>query len=42
MRRYDEPIEVAVVAELNPVSAETMAEVRRWLSAIAADQTISA
>jgi hypothetical protein len=29
---YDEPIEVAVVAELNPVSAETMAEVRRWLS----------
>ena len=29
---FDEPVEVAVVAELNPVSAETMAEVRRWLS----------
>lgn len=29
---YDKLFELAVVAELNPVSAETMAEVRRWLS----------
>lgn len=29
---YDKQFELAVVAELNPVSAETMAEVRRWLS----------
>ncbi len=29
---YDTHYVVAVVAELNPVSAETLAEVRRWLS----------
>lgn len=29
---YEQQFELAVVAELNPVSAETMAEVRRWLS----------
>lgn len=29
---YDEQFVVALVAELNPVSAATMAEVRRWLS----------
>jgi hypothetical protein len=28
----EKQFELAVVAELNPVSAETMAEVRRWLS----------
>jgi hypothetical protein len=29
---YDGPVVVAAIAELNPVSKETMAEVRRWLS----------
>lgn len=29
---YDTRYVVAVIAELNPVSAETLAEVRRWLS----------
>ncbi|MEZ4403274.1 MAG: hypothetical protein R3B06_24830 [Kofleriaceae bacterium] len=29
---YDDQFVLAVVAELNPVSAETLAEVRRWLS----------
>ncbi|MBK7073595.1 MAG: hypothetical protein IPH44_14950 [Myxococcales bacterium] len=29
---YEKNFELAIVAELNPVSAETMAEVRRWLS----------
>ncbi len=29
---YEKHFELAIVAELNPVSAETMAEVRRWLS----------
>ena len=29
---YGKNFELAIVAELNPVSAETMAEVRRWLS----------
>lgn len=29
---YDKNFELAIIAELNPVSAETMAEVRRWLS----------
>ncbi|MBK9034155.1 MAG: hypothetical protein IPL61_23320 [Myxococcales bacterium] len=29
---FERQYELAVVAELNPVSAETMAEVRRWLS----------
>jgi hypothetical protein len=29
---YERNYELAIVAELNPVSVETMAEVRRWLS----------